>query len=46
MPGFTPISMYSMLWKASGKEYPQLLDELIVLGMERYRDRSRNQTAG
>ncbi len=46
MPGFTPISMYSMLWKASGKEYPQLLDELIALGLERYRDRSRNLTAG
>lgn len=46
MPGFTPISMYSMLWKASGKEYPQLLDELIALGMERYKDRGRNQTAG
>jgi D-alanine-D-alanine ligase len=46
MPGFTPISMYSMLWKASGKEYSQLLDELIALGLERYRDRSRNQTAG
>lgn len=46
MPGFTPISMYSMLWKASGKSYTQLLDELIALGLERYRDRSRNQTAG
>lgn len=46
MPGFTPVSMYSMLWKASGKPYGQLLDELIELGLERYRDRSRNQTAG
>lgn len=46
MPGFTPISMYSMLWKASGKEYSQLLDELIALGLERYRDRGRNLTAG
>lgn len=45
MPGFTPISMYSMLWKASGKEYAQLLDQLIQLGLERYRDRNRNQTA-
>lgn len=45
MPGFTPISMYSMLWKASGKSYPELLDELIALGVERHRDRGRNQTA-
>jgi hypothetical protein len=35
-----------MLWKATGKEYANLLDELIALGLERYRDRGRNQTAG
>ena len=45
MPGFTPISMYSMMWKATGKEYVALLDELIELGLERYQDRSRNQTS-
>ena len=44
MPGFTPISMYSMMWKASGRPYNQLLDELIQLGLERHRDRTRNQT--
>lgn len=45
MPGFTPISMYSMMWKASGRPYVQLLDELIQLGLERHRDRTRNQTS-
>lgn len=45
MPGFTPISMYSMMWKASGKEYRQLLDELIELGLEKHRDRTRNETS-
>ena len=45
MPGFTPISMYSMLWKATDKSYGELLDELIALGLERHADRSRNQTA-
>jgi D-alanine-D-alanine ligase len=45
MPGFTSISMYSMMWKASGKEYPQLLDDLIELGLERHRDRTRNETS-
>lgn len=45
MPGFTPISMYSMLWKATDKSYGDLLDELISLGLERHADRSRNQTA-
>ncbi len=44
MPGFTPISMYSMLWKATGKTYTDLLDELIALGVERHKDRGRNQT--
>ena len=45
MPGFTPISMYSMMWKASGKEYRELLDDLIELGLERHRDRTRNETS-
>jgi len=35
MPGFTSISMYPKLWDAVGKEYSDLLDELIELGLER-----------
>lgn len=35
MPGFTPISMYPKLWEASGVPYPQLIDELIQLALER-----------
>ncbi len=35
MPGFTSISMYPKLWEAVGKKYSELLDELIVLGMNR-----------
>lgn len=42
MPGFTPVSMYPRLWEASGLPYPQLLDKLIQLGIERYADRQRN----
>ena len=37
--------MYSMMWKASGKEYKELLDDLIELGLERHRDRTRNETS-
>ncbi|MFC0678677.1 D-alanine--D-alanine ligase family protein [Lysobacter korlensis] len=33
MPGFTPISMFPKCWIASGMSYPQLLDELIELGL-------------
>ncbi len=36
IPGFTTISMYSKLWAASGSPYPQLLDRLIALALERH----------
>lgn len=36
MPGFTPFSMYPLLWKESGLSYRQLLDELLRLAVERY----------
>ena len=35
IPGFTSISMYPMLWKASGIPYDELIDRLIILAMER-----------
>ncbi len=43
MPGFTAISMYPKLWAASGLEYPDLIDRLIQLGIERHKDKKRNQ---
>lgn len=33
MPGFTPISMFPKCWLASGMSYPELIDELIALGL-------------
>lgn len=39
MPGFTPISMFPKCWLASGLTYPQLLDELIDVALERARAR-------
>ena len=42
MPGFTPISMYARLWEASGLQYSALLDRLIELAKERFKDRQRN----
>lgn len=35
IPGFTRISMYPKLWAASGVPYPELIDRLIRLAMER-----------
>ena len=39
IPGFTQISMYPKLWEASGLSYPDLVEELIRLGLERHRAR-------
>jgi D-alanine-D-alanine ligase len=35
MPGFTPHSMYPRMWAASGMSYPELIDELVALALER-----------
>ena len=43
MPGFTSISMYPKLWAASGLEYPDLIDRLIQLAMERAAEKKKNQ---
>jgi D-alanine-D-alanine ligase len=39
LPGFTPISMYPSLWAASGVSYPELVDELVRLALERHAHR-------
>ena len=36
IPGFTTISMYPKLWEASGVTYPELVDRLIRLALERH----------
>ena len=41
IPGFTSISMYPMLWKESGIEYAELIDELIVLAFKRFEIESK-----
>ena len=35
MPGFTPISMYPQMWKATGIDYPELISELVQLALQR-----------
>jgi D-alanine-D-alanine ligase len=39
IPGFTRISMYPKLWQASGIGYPELVDRLIELALERKAER-------
>lgn len=41
MPGFTPVSMYPLLWKETGTEYAQLIERLVELGMERYAEKQK-----
>jgi D-alanine-D-alanine ligase len=41
IPGFTSISMYPMLWEATGVPLPELVDRLVALALERYADRHR-----
>ncbi len=36
IPGFTRFSMYPKLWEASGIPYPELIDRLIRLALERH----------
>ncbi|HLV43552.1 MAG TPA: D-alanine--D-alanine ligase family protein [Aggregatilineales bacterium] len=45
IPGFTSISMYPKLWEASGVPYPELIDRLIQLALERHADKQRNKTS-
>jgi D-alanine-D-alanine ligase len=44
IPGFTPGSMYPKLWEATGVPYPDLIDELVRLAVERHEHRSRFST--
>lgn len=40
IPGFTPISMYPRLWAVTGVPYPELLDRLVALALERHERRA------
>ncbi|HZO12426.1 MAG TPA: D-alanine--D-alanine ligase family protein [Polyangiaceae bacterium] len=44
IPGFTSISMYPMLWRASGIEAPELVHRLIELALERHKTRAALRT--
>jgi D-alanine-D-alanine ligase len=45
MPGFTSISMYPKLWEASGISYPELLERLIGLAVERHNEKEQLETS-
>jgi D-alanine-D-alanine ligase len=41
IPGFTSTSVYAKLFAASGIAYPELLDRLIQLALDRHRRRAK-----
>ncbi len=45
IPGFTSISMYPKLWEATGISYPELVDKLVELAIERYQDKQESLAA-
>ena len=45
IPGFTEISQFPKLWRASGVDSRELLDRLIDLALERHADRRETSTS-
>jgi len=43
MPGFTAASMYPLLWQASGVSFPDLVDRLVSLALERHAVRAQRR---
>ena len=41
MPGFTPFSMFPLLWKHTGMDYPVLIQELIDYAIERHTEKQK-----
>ncbi|MGX9136245.1 D-alanine--D-alanine ligase [Rummeliibacillus sp. JY-2-4R] len=41
MPGFTPVSMYPILWQNTGLAYGDLIEELIALAIERHEEKQQ-----
>ena len=39
IPGFTSTSGYAKMWEATGLAYPDLVQTLIDLALERHKDR-------
>ena len=43
LPGFTPESMYPLLWRHAGLSYADLIGRLVDLALERHKERSHGQ---
>ncbi|MEP6786833.1 MAG: D-alanine--D-alanine ligase family protein [Acidobacteriota bacterium] len=45
MPGLTDASGFPKMWAGTGKGFPQVIDELIQLALDRYEDKKKNKTS-
>lgn len=45
LPGLTEVSGFPKMWAATGKPFSQVIDELVAFAIERFEDKSRNQTS-
>ncbi|MBD0326989.1 MAG: D-alanine--D-alanine ligase [Pyrinomonadaceae bacterium] len=45
MPGLTDVSGFPKMWAASGLAFPEVIERLIELALERHQEKSRNQTS-
>ncbi|HSP64492.1 MAG TPA: D-alanine--D-alanine ligase family protein, partial [Pyrinomonadaceae bacterium] len=45
LPGLTDVSGFPKMWEASGVPFPQIIDQLIELAIERHGQRARNETS-
>lgn len=45
IPGFTKFSMFPLLWKDAGLNYPELIERIVILGYERYHAKNSRQAA-
>ncbi|MBX3299199.1 MAG: D-alanine--D-alanine ligase [Acidobacteria bacterium] len=45
MPGLTDASGFPKMWQGTGSAFPDVIDELIRLGLERHEDKKRNKTS-
>lgn len=41
LPGFRPVSMFARLWAAAGVPYRELINRIVDLALERFRDKER-----
>jgi D-alanine-D-alanine ligase len=45
IPGLTEVSGYPKMWEATGLPFPQVIDRLIELALERQQEKARNETS-